>query len=92
MRESSVLKRSIMIGLKRTSVSLENEFWSELRNIAKERATPLNRLVMEIEKERTHQLNLSSGHSAIRVGASAEAGKYKFWRLRRNAGDGEILI
>lgn len=64
MRESSVLKRSIMIGLKRTSVSLENEFWNELRNIAKERATPLNRLVKEIEKERTHQLNLSS---AIRL-------------------------
>lgn len=64
MRESSVLKRSVMIGTKRTSVSLENEFWNEVRMIAGERAIPINRLLLEIEKERTHQINLSS---AIRL-------------------------
>ena len=52
------------MGPKRTSVSLENEFWDELRKIAGERALPIHRLLLEIEKERTHQFNLSS---AIRL-------------------------
>ena len=72
MSESSVLKRSVMIGPKRTSVSLENEFWNEVRKIAGERSIPIHRLLLEIEKERTHQFNLSS---AIRLYVLEDAKK-----------------
>lgn len=57
-------KFSIVIaGRHATSISLEEEFYKELLNIAKEQNLPLNRLVTNIDKTRTTP-NLSS---AIRV-------------------------
>ena len=61
--KSRVIKRSIVVGHHKTSVSLEDVFWNELRAIARERNVHLSQLVDEINSERTHA-NLSS---AIRL-------------------------
>ncbi len=55
-------KRSVVISGHRTSVSLENAFWRELRAIAEARGVGMNRLIAEIDRAR--EANLSS---AIRV-------------------------
>jgi predicted DNA-binding ribbon-helix-helix protein len=60
---SRVLKRSIVVGRHRTSVSLEDEFWLELRQIADDRNLQLSQLLARIDAERIH-VNLSS---AIRL-------------------------
>jgi predicted DNA-binding ribbon-helix-helix protein len=56
-------KRSITIADHKTSVSLENEFWDCLREIAVERGVSLGALVAAIDANRQHA-NLSS---AIRI-------------------------
>jgi predicted DNA-binding ribbon-helix-helix protein len=56
---SPVVKRSIVIGGHKTSVSLENDFWQGLKNIAAERKTTLSTLVAAIDKHHRHG-NLSS--------------------------------
>jgi predicted DNA-binding ribbon-helix-helix protein len=61
--KSSVLKRSIIIAGHRTSVSLEDEFWKSLKEIAAERDTTIQELVATIDGNRNHS-NLSS---AIRL-------------------------
>lgn len=63
MKKSPVARRSVIIGGRRTSVSVEDKFWNALREIAQERAISLAALVTEIDRQRTHK-NLSS---AIRV-------------------------
>ena len=60
---SRVLKRSIVVGRHKTSVSLEDVFWTELRRIAQELGVHLSELVARIDAERQHG-NLSS---AIRL-------------------------
>jgi predicted DNA-binding ribbon-helix-helix protein len=61
--KSRVVKRSIVVGGHKTSVSLEDVFWNELRSIAKARGMHLSQLVGSIDAERQHG-NLSS---AIRL-------------------------
>jgi predicted DNA-binding ribbon-helix-helix protein len=56
-------KRSITIADHKTSVSLENQFWDCLREIAVERGVSLGALVAAIDANRQHA-NLSS---AIRI-------------------------
>ena len=46
---SSVSKRSIVIAGHKTSVSLEDEFWNSLREIARERGMTLQELVAAIQ-------------------------------------------
>lgn len=60
---TAVIKRSILINGKKTSVSLENEFWSGLQDIAKANNTTTAKLAGEIAQQRT-TVNLSS---AIRI-------------------------
>jgi predicted DNA-binding ribbon-helix-helix protein len=55
---SQVTKRSIAIGNHKTSVSLEDEFWSSLREIALTEGTNLKDLITEIDSQRDHA-NLS---------------------------------
>ncbi|MDJ0948277.1 MAG: ribbon-helix-helix domain-containing protein [Alphaproteobacteria bacterium] len=59
---TAIRKRSVMVAGHRTSVSLEDAFWSALQEIAGQRGLSLNALVTEID--RTRSSNLSS---AIRV-------------------------
>jgi predicted DNA-binding ribbon-helix-helix protein len=61
--KSAVLKRSVVIGGHKTSVSLEDKFWVCLKAIAGERNMTLSDLVATIDGERQHN-NLSS---AIRL-------------------------
>jgi predicted DNA-binding ribbon-helix-helix protein len=61
--KSSIFKRSVVIDGHKTSISLEDAFWSNLKDIAHtQRATP-SKLIAEIDKARQHG-NLSS---AIRL-------------------------
>jgi predicted DNA-binding ribbon-helix-helix protein len=60
---SAVLKRSIVVAGHKTSVSLEDEFWESLKEIASERGVTLGELVRTIDGNRNHT-NLSS---AIRL-------------------------
>ena len=61
--KSSVVKRSVVIDGHKTSVSLEDPFWTELKNIAHARQLTLSDLVSKIEGTR-EQSNLSA---AIRL-------------------------
>ncbi len=61
--ERGVVKRSISIAGHRTSISLEEPFWEELRSIAARRGVSVQRLVGEIDATRMGE-NLSS---ALRV-------------------------
>ena len=66
MNESApqrVVKRSLSISGHRTSVSLEEIFWRELRAIAEQRAQSVASLVAEVDAARG-EANLSS---ALRV-------------------------
>jgi len=58
--KSAVVKRSIVIGGHKTSVSLEDAFWKGLKEIASKREVTLSQLVGSIDSERRHG-NLSSG-------------------------------
>ena len=64
--KSSIQKRSIMIDGHRTSVSLEEAFWSHLKEIAHSQEATLSELVAKIDETRQtrQQTNLSS---AIRL-------------------------
>jgi len=55
-------KRSVTISGHRTSISLEDEFWSELVLIAKHNGNSLNAMIATIDEDR--ETNLSS---AIRL-------------------------
>jgi predicted DNA-binding ribbon-helix-helix protein len=61
--KSQIAKRSIVIEGHKTSVSLEDAFWTTLKDIAHERGATLSQLIAAIDKDR-HQGNLSS---AIRL-------------------------
>lgn len=61
--KSQVIKRSLVVGGHKTSVSLEDAFWDELRAIAQKLGVHLSQLVGSIDSERQHS-NLSS---AIRL-------------------------
>jgi predicted DNA-binding ribbon-helix-helix protein len=61
--KSPVVKRSIVIAGHKTSVSLEDDFWEALKEIASRRKATLSDLVASIDASRT-QGNLSS---AIRL-------------------------
>ena len=56
-------KRSIVVSGRKTSVSLEDQFWNSLKEIARERNMTLGELVGAIDADRQHA-NLSS---AIRL-------------------------
>jgi len=71
-RDARVRKRSVLIAGHKTSVSLEEAFWDELRAAAAERGLPLTRLIEEIDTARGGNLS-----SAIRL--------YLLGRLREKA-------
>jgi predicted DNA-binding ribbon-helix-helix protein len=61
--KSLVFKRSVMIENRYTSVSVENDFWQALREIARLRCVTLSQLISSIDADRQFA-NLSS---AIRL-------------------------
>ncbi|MGB4106242.1 MAG: ribbon-helix-helix domain-containing protein [Alphaproteobacteria bacterium] len=68
-------KRSVKISGHLTSVSIEEEFWQELRKLAAAEKLSLNGLIARIDKQRSGnlQINLSS---ALRL--------YVLKQLRKN--------
>jgi predicted DNA-binding ribbon-helix-helix protein len=63
MAKSRVVRRSVAVSGQKTSVTLEDEFWRSLRDIAYSRQTTLSALLTSIDCERYHR-NFSS---AIRL-------------------------
>jgi predicted DNA-binding ribbon-helix-helix protein len=68
-RKSAIQKRSIVIRGVKTSISLEEEFWSGLKRIVSKRNCAMNDLLTQIDENRENQ-NLSS---AIRIFVLKEA-------------------
>jgi predicted DNA-binding ribbon-helix-helix protein len=64
MKSSVIKKHSTIIAGHKTSISLEDEFWTSLREIAGEHGKPLSNLLGRIDAERHSAANLSS---AIRL-------------------------
>jgi predicted DNA-binding ribbon-helix-helix protein len=60
---STVKKRSIAIGGHKTSVSLEDYFWTSLKQIARERTTTVSELVEVVDASR----KIGNLSSTIRV-------------------------
>ncbi len=63
IKKSAIIKRSILINGHKTSVSLENEFWRGLHNVARSKNASVPKLVEQIDRD-SDNVNLSS---AIRV-------------------------
>ena len=61
--KSRIVKRSVVIGGQKTSVSLEDAFWIALKQIAREQNVPLTEVITGINGQRSAG-NLSS---AIRL-------------------------
>jgi predicted DNA-binding ribbon-helix-helix protein len=58
------IKHSVTLRGHRTSISLEDEFWNEFKEIAAELDLPINALVAQIDADRGMEAGLAS---AIRV-------------------------
>jgi len=61
--KSPILKRAVDIGFRKSSVSLEDSYWSALKEIAAAQSVSVSRLVTKIDSKRQYA-NLSS---AIRL-------------------------
>ena len=59
-----IRKRSVSLSGHKTSFSLEDEFWEELRSLSAGEGKSVASLLIEIDKSRTPDTNLSS---AIRI-------------------------
>lgn len=59
---AAMRKHSVLVAGHATSLSLENAFWQEFKEIAARKGTPLNRQITEIDYRRPGNLS-----SAIRV-------------------------
>jgi predicted DNA-binding ribbon-helix-helix protein len=54
MKSPVIIKRSVVIGGHKTSISLEDAFWKGLREIAGGRDMPVSRLVATIDADRQY--------------------------------------
>ena len=63
MKSATIKKRSISVVGHHTSVSLEDEFWKSLREIAEKRQLQVGQLIAEIDEGR----DLANLSSAIRL-------------------------
>ena len=62
LMKSSIIKRSIAVDGHKTSISLEDAFWSDLKEIVHLQQTTLSKLVAKIDEKRRGNLS-----SAIRL-------------------------
>jgi predicted DNA-binding ribbon-helix-helix protein len=56
--KSPVVKRSVVIGNHKTSVSLEEAFWDGMKEISRERGKTISELVREIDDRRQQAIYL----------------------------------
>jgi len=85
--KSPVVKRSIVVGGHKTSVSLEEAFWNSIKEISRERSLTLCELVGAIDRNRL-QGNLSSAirlfvldHFKACAARAAQTGPHEFVAL-----------
>ena len=79
--KSLVVKRSVVFNGHKTSVSLEDAFWNDLKEIARTQRATLSTVIMGIDKGRQQGSNLSS---AIRVFVFEQVRAHgNFWRYSR---------
>lgn len=71
---SPPVKRSVTIGGHRTSVSLEDAFWRELRGIAREKGQTVAMLIAAIDRKRPPEVGLAT---ALRLYVLAEVGRHQ---------------
>lgn len=71
---SAPAKRSVTIGGHRTSVSLEDAFWRELRGIAREKGQTVATLIAAIDRKRPPEVGLAT---ALRLYVLAEVGRHQ---------------
>ena len=78
--KSLVVKRSVDIDGHKTSVSLEDAFWSDLKEIARMQRATLSKVITEIDKGRHGNLS-----SAIRVFVFDQVrARRDLWRYSRD--------
>ena len=58
--KSTVIKRSVVINGHKTSISVEDQFWAALKEIAADRQLSLSELVAMVDHDRGKVGNLSS--------------------------------
>jgi predicted DNA-binding ribbon-helix-helix protein len=85
MMKSLVVKRSVVLEGHKTSVSLEDAFWSDLKQIARMQRATLSKVITEIDKGRQHG-NLSS---AIRLFVFDKVARGDLWRYSRSRSEEE---
>ncbi len=68
------IKRSVTIGGHRTSVSLEDAFWRELRGLARERGETAAGLIAAIDRKRPPEVGLAT---ALRLYVLSEIGRHQ---------------
>ncbi|MFD2204071.1 ribbon-helix-helix domain-containing protein [Kiloniella antarctica] len=57
IRSEQVIKRSVTIAGHRTSFSLEEAFWLEVKRLAKEQGLSLNQFIEKVDEARTGNLS-----------------------------------
>jgi predicted DNA-binding ribbon-helix-helix protein len=73
--QSRIPKHSIVIAGRRTSISLEDEFWDDIRQIARGRGETLSELVTSINADRQPTGNLSSALRLFVLGFYRDLGR-----------------
>jgi predicted DNA-binding ribbon-helix-helix protein len=87
--KSLIVKRSVVIDGYKTSVSLEDAFWSDLKEIAHMQQATLSKVVAEIDKGR-HQRQQGNLSSAIRLFVLDQVRTHgDLWRYSRSRRSGE---
>lgn len=80
--KSGIVKRSVIVDGHKTSVSLEDQFWNDLKAIARAHGATLSKMVSEIDNAR-RQGNLSS---ALRLFVLDQVRTYPDRDLRSSTG------
>jgi predicted DNA-binding ribbon-helix-helix protein len=87
---SAIVKRSVFVSGRNTSISLEDEFWESLREIAKGRSVLVSQLITAISiDEDRNSANLSSAvrlfilrHYRVQQKWDADARTFEFNQVR----------
>ncbi len=69
---ADIRKRSVVLSGHRTSISIENAFWSLLAMIAARRGVSANRLIAEVDRQRSGNLSSAVRLFVLREVAAAD--------------------
>jgi predicted DNA-binding ribbon-helix-helix protein len=57
---SPIIKRSVSVNGHKTSISLEEPFWNEIKAIASQKNTTIKDLITDVDRDKQAEANLSS--------------------------------